>query len=314
MLSFSQLAFYQAQNLDARVIGARPASDLLCRAWAERGNAHRVKDQFREAEWALTHAWHVYEIGTGDKSLEVRLVELDASLAADLRQFSTARFKLEKVLEFYRTQGNRHLVGRTLILQGLYTGYGGRQEEGLSLLQQGLNYLDKERDPALVYSAAHNQLLFLIDCRRYREAKRFRLEFSRELSFASGRVNEVKLRAVEGRLDFGSGNYPRAESIFREVEAGYAEVGRGYEVAITGLDLATALLAQGKVTEAHEVAGKAAKIFLALDIKPEMKSAVVLMRQAFEMTRATVELLEKVTDYLRHEDHGPEALFLPPEL
>lgn len=311
MLSLAQLAFFKSQNLDARVIGAHPASDLICRAWAELGNAHRVGDKFKEAEWALSNAWHVYEIGTGDKSLEIRLVEIEASLAADQREFKTALFKLERVLEFYRVQEDKHLVGRTLLLKGLYTGYSGKPGEGIDLIQEGFLSIDKDRDSTLVYTAAHNHLLFLIDCRRFKEAKRFRLEFSRELSFMGGRVNEVKLRAVEGRLDSGVGKYQRAESIFREVEAGYKEVGRAYEVAITGLDLSTVLLAQGKAAEAHQVAEKSAKIFLAIKVKPEVMSAVVFLRQAFEMNKATVGLVEKVTNYLRQEDHGPESDFTP---
>jgi hypothetical protein len=314
MLESAWLAFYKAQKLDARSYGSRQASDPICRAWAEMGNAYRVGDQLTQAVWALGHARQVFEIGTGDEELKIRLVELDASLAADRRYFDIARFKLEQVFRFYQKRSDDHRAGRTLILQGLYTGYAGDPVKALDLLVDGVSLVGESKEPSLIYAARHNQLLFLIDCHRYKEAKRFRVEYSRELSLCSARINRARFRHLESRIDAGLGNFARAEAVFEEVRLEFEKIGRPYDVALASLDLAVVLLAQSKTKEAKAVTLKAVDTFLSLDIERESILAVMLLRETFEMERVTVRLLSEVTDYMRKADYSPEKPFTPSEL
>lgn len=314
MESFAWLAVQQAQRMDARFYGQRQVSDFQGRALAELGNAYRVTDKFTEAAWAFGCAQEVYELGTGDEPLAIRLLELEASLNSDLRQFDVALIRLEKILRFHRRNENEHLTGRTLVLKGLYTGYSGKPEEAVRLLTEGLSLVDQALDPIVTFSAVHNQIWFLVECGEFRKAKRLRVEKSRELSLGSGRLNDLRLRWLEARIDYGLGNRQRAEASLREVQQGFREVPRRYDDALVGLDLATVLLDQGKITEAHHVAESAVKVFLALGIKTEAIAAIILIRLAFEMNRATVDLLQNVADYMRHADYGPHKPFTPPEL
>ena len=314
MRSFAWLAFQQAQQLDAREYGRHVVFDLRCRALAEYANAYRAGDKLSEAVWALGRARELYELGTNDEDLEIRLVELEGALAADRRQFEIARHKLEKVFQFHTKRGNSHLAGRAKIIQGLHAGYGGSPEEGISLIKEGLSLLKGSDDLGLLHIATHNQLLLLTDAGHFKEAKRFRVEFSRELSAAGGKINEIKLRALEGRIDAGQGRLARAEATFREVRKGYESYGLNFEAAITDLDLVAALLAQGKATEAKETAQSAAKIFLSLQIEREALLAVILLREAFEMEKATAELVKSIAAFLRRSEHAPDTPFTPPAL
>lgn len=314
MEQFAWLALQQVDRIDPRIHGIKPVFDLRCRAWAELGNAYRIGDKLDLASWALCRAREVFELGTVDPSLEIRIVELEATLATDKRQFKIANLKLSKVFQFYWSHGDEHLAGRALILLGLYTGYAGEPEEGIRLLQKGLSLVNVDLDRGLVYAAIHNQLLFLIDTGNFRQAKRFRLEHSRELSSASGRINEVKLRSLEGRIDAGLGNHERAADIFLEVRSEFERMGRGYDASLASLDLAAALLAQKKLLEAREVAFEAAKTFVSLGIDREALAAVVLLREIFEMGRATVGLVQDVAAFLRRAEFDPDARFDPAEL
>ncbi len=309
MVQFAWLAAQISLKLDPRRYSPARVSDFQARAHAELGNAYRVADQLHEAGDFLSRARGFFERGTHEEALEVRLLELEASLAADCRQFGRASMDLLKVLKFYDRHRDFHLSGRTLVKLGLYTGYGGDFDKGIRLLEKGLAQLDERRDPDLACAAAHNLLLFLIDSGRFGDARKLRMVHSRHLADARGRVNKVKFRALEGRIDSGLGNHERAERIFREVRCGYEDVGRLYEAGITGLDLAAALLAQGKAAEATKVVFEAAETFKTLQILREALQAVILLRNAFEMQVATLAMVEEVTGFLRRIEIDPALRF-----
>lgn len=311
MVQFATAAVWCAGRLNPRRYGIQRVADFQCRARAELGNAHRVADDLHRAAAELGLARQFYELGTRDRFLEARLIVLEASLAADRRQFALASNNLLKVQKFYLRQGHLHQVGRTLIKRGLYTGYAGDPEKGYRLLEEGLSLVDEARDPSLVSSAVQNQLLFLIDSGRFEEAKRFRLVHSPQLAKIQGRVNEIKLRALDGRLDAGQGKHARAEATLREVKQGYEEVGRAYEAAITRLDLAAPLLAQKKAEEAQTLVEEAAKVFTLLGIEREALAAVIMLRHAFEERQATVALVEEVAAFVRRAENDPNAVFNP---
>jgi len=308
--SMVHLAWYAAQvslRLDPGCYGPAQVSDFQARAHAELGNAYRVSDRLQEAADFLGRARSFFEYGTGDKLLEIRLLELEGSLAADCRQFGRASKTLLKVLEFYNQQEAFHLSGRTLIKMGLYAGYACDFDEGIRLLKRGLELV--KGDPSLACAAAHNLVLFLVDTGRFREAKKLRIVHSRHLADAGGRANEVKFRALEGRIDSGLGNHQRAEGIFREVMREFHELGRHFLGALAALELSAALLVQGKSAEAAKVALEAVDIFKGLQIQREAFQAVILLRNAFEEQAATLEMVEEVAGFLRRIEIDPALRF-----
>lgn len=309
MVHLAWLAVENSWRLEPREYGLAVVSDFQAEACAELGNAYRVSDRLHEAGVELARARTCFERGTRAEALEIRLLELEASLAADRRQFGRARTDLLKVLAYYRRNRDSHLAGRTLILMGLYAGYAVEFEEGIELLEKGLAQVDSERDPGLAYAAAHNLILFLIDSGRFPEAKRLRLVHSRHLMHAGGRINEIKFRAMEARIDLGLGKFARAESIFRETVKGFEEVGLPIMAGIESLDLSAALLAQGKAKEAKAVALAAVETFTRLEIQREAFQAVILLRNAFEVQKATQEMVEEVARFLQRIEIDPALRF-----
>ncbi len=310
MVHFAVLATQVSRLLDAQKFDS-PArvTDFQAYAQAELGNAYRVADRLYEAAHALGLARQLFERGTRDEFLEIRLLELEASLAADRREFGRASAILLKVADFYSRHNDPHLVGRTLVKLGLYAGYKGDLERAVELLEKSLVLIHSEREPSLACAAAHNLLLFLIDGRRFRDAKKLRLAHSRHLMNPGGRINEVKFRALEGRIDAGLKNYPRAEAIFAEVIEGFEEAGLPIVASIGRLDFAAALLAQGKAGGAFAMILEAAEIFARLDVQREALLAVILLRDAVEMETATLEMVEEVAKFLRRIDIDPTLRF-----
>jgi tetratricopeptide (TPR) repeat protein len=289
--------------------GRKRVCDFQARAEADLGNAYRVANRFEDAERALWRARQLFEQGTGDPFLEVRLLGFEASLLGDCRRWVPATQKLLKMLAFYQERKDFHLIGRTLLTLGLYTGNQGSYELAIQRLQQSLELIDENRDPFAVYCAAHNLILFLVDSGRIAEAKRLRLAHSRYLLHADGRIAQLQVRGLEGRIAAGEGNHQRAESIFCQLASAFADAGLPICAGTAMLDLAVALLHQRKAEEAKRRVVEAAEIFAAHKFEREGLQAVILLRDAFRMRTATVEMAQEVRDFLRRLTNDPSLRF-----
>jgi len=311
MVRYAMMALQCAKDLDVRVLGRERVLDLLGRAQAELGNAYRVLDQLDAAEAKLEEAGRTLELGTGDESLKVRLMELDAALAATRSQFRIAAAYLVAVSEYHEARGDRHLAGRAMIQRGLYLGYDGNLEQALRELEEGLSRVDPAQEPELVQTAIHNRLLFITDCGRFDEARRFRFLNTEVLSRDNGRINRYRLNWLFGRIEAGLGRPDRAEVIFREVKQEFEGLERPYVASVVGLDLAATLLAQDRPDEAAEVVMAAHKVFKALRIKREALAAVLVLFHVIRMGRATARMAEEVAAFLRRLERNPNAQFDP---
>jgi tetratricopeptide (TPR) repeat protein len=309
MVQFSWLAAQVSLKLDPRRHGPAQVSDLQARAHAELGNAYRVADQLHEAGDILTRARGFFERGTHDEALEARLLELEATLAADCRQFGRAAMDFLKVFKFHNRHRDFHLSGRVLIKMGLCAGYAGDTEKAIRLLGQALTLVDGNRDPGLEYAARHNQVTFLVDSGQFREAEK-KLFLLRPLcQHAGGRLNLLRFRWEEGRIAAGLQRFSRAEAAFRALKPEFEEVERPYDGALVSLHLAAALLAQGKAAEATRVVYEAAETFKALQIQREALQAVILLREAFQVQGGTLAMVEEVTGFLRRIEIDPALRF-----
>ncbi|MDX6484778.1 MAG: hypothetical protein QOE95_2551, partial [Gaiellaceae bacterium] len=268
-----------------------------------------VIDQFDRAKALLGQARLSFELGTRNEILEVRLLSLEASLDADLRQFRAACVALAKICKFHLDNGDEHLAGRALVQQGLYTSNAGNDAEALRLLTQSLELIDAQQEPTLAYAARHNILMLLVDCGRFREAERELFLLRPMQRHAGGRINQLRFRWEEGRIDAGLGRSERAEKTFREISAGFLEVNRAYDSALASLDLAAVLLAQRKAREAEEVVNAASRTFVALRVEREALMAVIMLRETCEMRIATRAMVEEVARFLRRFENDPDARF-----
>jgi tetratricopeptide (TPR) repeat protein len=309
MVQLAQEAVAAAGRLTPERQGVRRVADLKCRATVELGNAYRVADRLDLAEGLVEQAAAFYLEGTGDPFLGARLFDVQASLDGDRRRFELACKALDAVHSFHLQHGDQHLAGRALISKGLYTGYSGDCEEAIHLLQGALTLVDAERDPALAAAGLHNQVSFLVDCGRFREARALLWQNRADLERVSGWVTRLKLRWLEGQINAGLGDLDRAEQALLDVQEGFQKADLPYKAAIASLDLAVLWLRQGRADEAHDIVMKAAEVFTALKIHREGLAAVLLLRKAFETRVATTSLLERVIRFMTRAEHDPNVSF-----
>ncbi len=307
----ARLATIVAAELDAGPESASRVADLRCRAWAELGNALRITDELDGAEEAFDTALGHWTAGTLDETLFARYLDLRASLYRTRREFGPAQAALAVACSIYLRYGQQHLAGRTLLSQAIFANVAGETEVALQLVAKCLSLLEEHRDPELVSTAIYNQIWFLAGCGRYDEARKLLfLNRGRLLRTESG-IPAFNLRWVEGQIDAGRGQLARAEEVFREVREGLEDLGLGYKAALVTLDLAAAVLRQGKVPEANGLILEAAEAFIALRIHREMLMAVLYLKETSIRGAAEVPLLEEVSAFLRRAEHDAAAHFEP---
>lgn len=297
MIFLAELAVKTAADLDAVHYGLAGVADTQARAWGELANAYRVRDDFAEAERAFDKAFQLLEKGTGDLALKARLFDLQASFFGARRQFMLAFSALDLVHTFHLQRGEVHLAGRALLTKALYSSYAGKNEWALALNREGLSMIDESRDPDLAAHALHNQVHFLIHDGHCREARRF-LSGIRPRVLKGGRINELKVRWLEGRISYGLGDLAEAAAAFQEIKDGFEAEEQGFQAALCLLDLSLVRLRQGRTGEAEEAVTQATKVFFSLQV-PEVYSAALLLQETLKLEKATVELAEDAVARIR---------------
>ncbi len=308
MVRLADWARLLSEKLEPEELGSCQVADCQCRAWMELGNAYRVADDLNAAEKSLGRATELFLLGSRDDVLAARLFDVQASLYASCRRFDLAATALDLVFAIYRRRGDKHLAGRALISKGMYLGYQGEAEEAIFLIAEGLRLVDERRDSRLVFLAIHNQTSLLVDCGRFREARMALFDLKRRGIDPGGRVNELKVRWLDGYINAGLAELDRAETALREVQQGFEAMELGYKAALAGLQLGAVLLRQGRTEDASGEVLAASDVFIALGIGREAGASLLLLRDAFRQRIGDAALLDYVIRLLRGLDGAsPES-------
>jgi tetratricopeptide (TPR) repeat protein len=289
MVRLSEIALDVAQRFTGG--SQRLVADLQARAWGELANAYRAADRLRAAQLAFGEAYALLQRGTGDPYLKARLFDLEASLLGTLRELPMALHRLSSLANLYLDLGETHLAGRALITNALYTFYDGNAEEAIEINQRGTSLIDRSKDPALFMFSVHNHLLFLVDLKLYPKALRLLFDSRRDLIYKD-RVNALRLRWVEGRINYGLGSLISAETAFREAKEGFSTAGMSFHSALLALELAMVLMGLNRTEEALDEVIAAREIFLSFEIYREYLGSVIFLEEAFRREEATAELIE----------------------
>lgn len=301
-LEFARLAVCIAEHL-----GEYPqplVEDARGRAWGYTGNALRVLDQ-RGAQEAFQRAHQHLAKGTGDPLEKAALLSFESSLASQKGDFEKALELLANALRIYRRFGDSHQVGRTLIQEGLNTGYLERHEQAIRMLSLGLQRIDASREPSLVLAARHNLIENLNEAGRTRQALAL-LQNTRPMYEEVGDdLVLTRLNFLEGRVALSVGNLEEAEGFLLKAREGYLKHGIGFGVAMVSLDLARVLVLERRNTELRQLALEMIPIFETREVHREAFAAFILFRKAVEAEAATLGLVKELARALKQEAANP---------
>lgn len=287
--------------------------DLRARAFAELGNARRINNQYSEAERDFSRARLFLEDGTGDFLLKARVLDFEASLLSDLGRFEDAISLLDKVYDLYQEAGDTHLAGRALISRGFNLRLAGGPREAIGVLEQGLRLVETDRDPELSVIGQENLLDSLVEAGEFGRASRMLLASGLREAFAAEPLNLLKLRWVEGKVHAGLGRFKRAESIYCSVREEFIQLGRHYDAALLGLELAALWLRQGRAAEVRTLAEEMYETFELLEVHQAAQQALYFVREACRWQRLTVPMIQHVRSFMEQATRNPELHFEPAE-
>jgi tetratricopeptide (TPR) repeat protein len=283
-------------------IGAqdRPeAADLQCKAWAAYGNACRVAGDLDEAQEALDKAAGFHAQGSGNPLVQARLYEFQASLESARRDYDRALTALDAAYAIYAGQGERHMAGRALISKGLHAGYAGRSREAFRFTQNGLAMVDEARDPGLVLSAIHNQLWFLLESGRAREARTL-LRLHRD-RLATGETQRLDLLWLDGRIQAALGSEEGALADLQAVEAEFLATGRRAKAASVKLDQAALHLALGDGARALALIRTAEETLKEVGTSTDVLMALDFLRRTLAQREVSAQYVLRLANVVRRD-------------
>jgi tetratricopeptide (TPR) repeat protein len=281
------------------------AADLLSRAWAVYGNACRIAGDLAEAQQALDRAAEILGPGAGSPEERARLYELQASLEAARGNDDLALTALDAAYALHQERGDRHMAGRALITKGLYTGYAGRSRDAFRITQRGLDMVDETREPELVLAAIHNQIWFLVESGRLREARSLLGAHRDEL--ATDEAQRLDLLWLEGRIRAGLRDGKRALLDLEAAEQGFAAAGRRSQAANVKLDQASIHLRLGDSARALSLIRAAEEAFLQIEAPQSTRMALAFLRQRLAQREIPAPVVLRLADLIRRGQRGAGA-------
>ena len=293
MVHFAEIAVEVAELAPWRPFGIRRTRDLEARAWGELANAYRVADDLPQARAAMARAYERFCLGTRDLLLLARLDDLQASLFAAQRKFKEAFRSIRKARVLYLLLGDGHRAGRALIKIGFFFGNAGRPEAGIKWTTRGLQQIDRDQDPDLVFRSLKNIVDFSVEAGRYEEARDFLLLLKPLSTVVAGELDRIRLVGLEGQLAAAMGELAQAEHAFLQAREALEERGLVFHAASAGLDLAAVWFRQGRTAEVRGLVVKLVQAFSRLEVEREAIAALLLLHQAAVKDRATLELIEQ---------------------
>jgi tetratricopeptide (TPR) repeat protein len=307
-VELAALAVEIAERLDAGHYGEGLVADEKALAWAYLANASRVASDLRRAEEALAHA-EEHQLQGEDALVGAQILSFKASLWISQGRYADAARLLDQVVLVYREAKDRHLEGKALIQKATALGYAGSYREATRTVGQGLARVSLLEEPSLLVAGRHNLVYYLNESGKHWEALAV-LRTTRAVYEEFGeRLHLLRLRWLEGRIQRDLGLLSGAEAAFQEARAGFIERGIAFDAARVSLDLATVYLKQKRTSELKKLTAEMVPIFESRDVHQEALAALLLFRRAVDAEEVTVDLLQKISDYLQRARHNPGLRF-----
>ncbi len=303
------LALRLSGHLDRQLYGEERIGDLSARAWAFVGNARRRRFDFDGSEAAFRKAHEHLKKGTRDGVERAIYLDLKASLFSDQRRFDEALHLLHRAVDLFRSHGEQHRAGRSLVKASTVHYHAGNLEAAISSLHQALPLIDPEREPRLLLCARHNLVDYMEGSGRFLEAQRLYRE-ARPLyrSFNEPWVQNRR-RWVRGKIAKGLGQTQQAENQLLAARDGFVAEGIPYDTALVSLELALLYAEQGRTEELKRLAAEMVSIFASRHIHREALAALAFFRQAVEAETAGADLVGRIAAYLRRAEANPALRF-----
>jgi tetratricopeptide (TPR) repeat protein len=301
------LAAAAAEQLDLDLYGAPVVPDARASAWAYLKGTQRVVADLRSAETSMVTAGRLLEVGTGRlPRARAELLTLQASLRAYGGRFEEALGLLNRAATLYRREGDRHLLGRTLLKKGTVLGNAGRPDIAVRLIRRSMDLIDPPREPRLMVCATHNFIWFLNESGRAGDAASSLQSARRLYRQAGDRQHLGRLRWLEGKL---APRLDGAEGALSDARDELTREGLSYEAALAAMDLALLYAGESKGVAMRRLADQMLPLFRSGTMYRETMVAILSFQKDAEKI-SSVELIQELGNHLHRvwEEKNPPGL------
>jgi len=307
-LELAKLARYLA-----RLVPGEDTWHSLLLGYAEAfvANAIRVGGDPKAAEAAFECAWHLWRAGTSPEPGLVpgwRLLDLEASLRRDQRQWSRALDLLDQAL----AQAPPEMHGRILLNKSSILVPMGKAELAIEVLRDAAPLIDRVGEPRLLWVHRFNLAAYLSLLGGFRDAESLLPDVWRLAADLGNSLDLVRCLWLQGQVAAGLGRALEAEAALRRVFTAFSGLNITYDAALVALELSVLYIEQGRTREVCQLVEKEMLwIFAAQEIREETFKALAVFREATRQETATVELARRLVSYLTQARTAPGLTFEP---
>jgi tetratricopeptide (TPR) repeat protein len=262
-------------------------------ALAHWANVLRVQGRLQEAEACLEEAKALWQSGFDPKGVldPGRLLDLEGALRRDQRRFQEALHVLDQAALVSR------FPERALLMKGFTYNEMGDYEQAIITFIEARPYVDRRGDPRLRNILRLNLSSALCLVSRYGEAAEL-IEEVRRSPAGLGKIDLARIPWLEGRILIGLGNPREARRLLAEARQRFAAESMSYDMALTLLEEAGLLLAEGCAKEVQALTLDLAKIFESKGVHPEAQNALRVFEEAVRQEEATADLARRLLRFL----------------
>lgn len=269
-------------------------------------NAIRVSGELRAARATFEEGLAAWNAGEGEPIFldQWRVLDLEASLLRDEREFTPALDRLNETLVLAPDEEGRIRLKRAAVLEHMNEG-----ERAVEELRKAEPLIDREREPRLFFGARFNLATNLCLLDRFEEAEALFPEVRDLAATLQLELHNLRVKWLAGRIAAGRGRLAEADAALEEVRQEFTRLESAWDCSLVTLEQATVRLRQGHTAEVKLLADELVWVFNVQGIHREALAALTLFKEAAEKEQATADLTEKIVRYLRKAQGDPELRF-----
>lgn len=246
--------------------------DVLCaQAWAEVGNALRMRSDFRGSEEALGKAETMSRLGEVEPAFRAQLWSFWASLRHDQRRLDESIDFSLMAVRLYERHSHFDGVARGLIKIASVLSRAGLHRQCLAAARGASRIALRLDDPDLTFLSIYNGICYQISAGEVAQAAALADRARPLLEWAATPRTRPRMHWSRGRLDAALGRLPAArEQLMRALE-GFESQDQILETALISTDLAVVLSQLGDSSSVRTLQRRAAGLFEALGLPNELQ-------------------------------------------
>jgi tetratricopeptide (TPR) repeat protein len=242
-------------------------------------NALRAAGKLAAARREMASALHLWKAGAAaapaDLLAEWRVLDLEASLCRDTRQFETALSLLQRAVAMAPASAR----GRILLKRGLTLEQAGDPVAALATLDQAEAALVDVDDRRLSWLLRYNQAVNHCHLGRYTQVEA-QVPLLRQAVAEGNPLDLLRVDWLTGRTEAGLGRWAKACAIFQTMRKDLAARNDPMGTGLVTLELAVLYLEQGRTAEVRVLALEMAWVLKAEGLERDVLAALRLFREA----------------------------------